>query len=74
MSYRVMVRSKEGMELRSSTAGTGWFHRFVWSTWSSYDTEDAARAQRQEFESGGVRATVIDDQDYPMFASVHRLV
>jgi hypothetical protein len=74
MSYRVMVRSTQGIALVASTYGTYWEPRVYWSTWSNYDDEAEARAQRTEFQRGGIAATVIPEEDYPVFASAHRLV
>jgi hypothetical protein len=73
MPYRVMVRSREGWRMTHGTGGAAWGQRFAWSTWSQYEDEREAREVQRELASGGVRATTIDEEDYPRFCDSHTI-
>ena len=67
--FRVMIASWAGYEMN----GDCWGKRLVWSTWSSYDTEEEALLEQQRLVAGGNTTTVIPQEDYDYFCMCHRI-
>lgn len=67
--YRVMVASKQGIQLRADA----WESVEVWSTWRQDCSDEEARASAASLINGGVKARIIHESQYHQFCETHRI-
>jgi hypothetical protein len=65
--YRLMVRSVS----ENVVYGGAWVRKFVWSTWSKFDSLVEAQDVQERIRLGRGHSTVIYDHEYERFCAAH---